>query len=383
MSGRPGLYVHVPFCSRICPYCDFAVLADDEARRRSYTEHLSRELQRRSELGPFDTIYFGGGTPSLLAAEAVERILDTAPLTEDCRRFLEANPEDVNEKTVADWQRLGIDTLSLGVQAFDDGSLDFLGRRHRGGDAERAVELARDGGIGTVSVDLIFGLPGQTKDDWSRELREAIRTEPDHLSCYQLTIHDETLFGRRVREGALIPASVDMQAELFFETYRVLEGAGYVGYEISNFAKATEFRSRHNEKYWDHTPYLGVGPSAHSFDGSVRRWNARTFQDWLRRMERDLDPVVGRERLRDEDLVLESIVLRLRMRDGLDTARFRERFGFDLVHFNEPLIEKLCDEGLLLVSDGHLRPTLAGMAVADSLAVSFEYPRERCQTPRP
>ena len=260
MSHSPGLYVHVPFCSAICPYCDFAVLTGDAARRGRYVEHLLQELDARTELSGFDTLYFGGGTPSLLGADDLRRIRERAPLAESCRIYLEANPEDVSPESVASWRELGVDTLSLGVQAFDDDALSFLGRRHTAAEAHAAVETARDSGFDTVSIDMIFGLPNQPTSVWRASLERAIAHQPDHISCYQLTIHDGTLFGRRRDEGDLDEMPSDAQAELFRETHRMLADSGYEGYEVSNFARGVEHRSKHNQKYWDHTPYLGVGP---------------------------------------------------------------------------------------------------------------------------
>lgn len=374
MIRSPGLYVHVPFCSAICPYCDFAVVTDDGDRRKRYVERLLRELEARTELSGFDTLYFGGGTPSLLASDDLFQICERASLTEDARVFLEANPEDVNETSLARWRELGVSTLSLGLQSFDDDVLSFLGRRHTGADSHTAMEAAHEVGFETLSIDLIFGLPDQSLRAWQETLRSALAHEPDHISCYQLTIHDETLFGRHKREGKLEEAGDDLQAELFLETHRALAEAGYAGYEVSSFARGGKHRSQQNEKYWNHTPYLGIGPSAHSFDGRTRSWNTRSLFSWQRQIDSGARAIAGEETLDDDALLLETIMLRLRTADGLDFDDVSERFHVDLLQCNRELVDRLCDEKLVELSGRCLRPTVQGLAVADSLATSFETP---------
>lgn len=372
--SQPGLYVHVPFCSAICPYCDFAVITGDADRRARYVEHLVRELELPSDLEDFDTLYLGGGTPSLLTHDELEAIRDRARLATGCRIYLEANPEDVSAAKASEWRDLGVSTLSLGVQSFDDEALSFLGRRHTSTQASLAIETARHVGFETLSLDLIFGLPGQSLEQWRRVLDTALAHEPEHLSCYQLTVHDETLFGRRKREGKLRETGDERQADLFLETHRYLGDTGYLGYEVSNFARGEEHRSRHNEKYWDHTPYLGVGPSAHSFDGHTRRWNERSLFVWQQRIASGTRPVSGEESLDDSQLLLETIMLRLRTRAGLDCDAIGSRFDIDLLELNRALVERWCDEALVELDGHHVRPTLEGLAVADTLATSLRFP---------
>lgn len=374
MIRNPGLYVHVPFCSAICPYCDFAVVTGGGDRRKRYVERLLRELEARTELTGFDTLYFGGGTPSLLACDDLHQIRQRAALTEDARVFLEANPEDVNESSLARWRELGVATLSLGIQSFDDAELSFLGRRHTAAEGHTAVQAARDAGFETLSIDLIFGLPEQSLDSWHETLGSALAHEPDHISCYQLTIHDETLFGRKKREGKLREVGDDVQAEFFRETHHALADAGYLGYEVSNFARGAEHRSKQNQKYWDHTPYLGIGPSAHSFDGRTRSWNTRSLFSWQRQIDSGAGAIAGHETLDDDALLLETILLRLRTADGLDFDDVSGRFHVDLLQCNRELVHRLCDEKLVELSGRCLRPTVDGLAVADSLATSFEIP---------
>ncbi len=380
MSGEPaGLYLHIPFCSAICPYCDFAVRVGRREKRRRFVDTLLLEIARHESAAPaaFDTVYFGGGTPSILELVDFERLLGairrTFRLLPGTRVYLEANPEDVSEQSLKDWQGLGIGTLSLGVQSFDDEELRFLGRRHDGAVARRAVELALLAGFETVSVDLIYGLPGQSVGATRRSLRRAVELEPDHLSCYELDIHRRTTFGKLHARGELEKLPNSVQAELLLLTHRVLGDAGYDGYEVSNFARAPKHRSRHNRKHWHHAPYLGLGPSAHSFDGvSQRWWNERLLPRWERALYSGRAPEAGREILESRDLALETVMLGLRTADGIELDAFRRRFDVDLIEGNSALIKQSQAEGLLRHESGRLIPTVRGMAVADGLAASFE-----------
>jgi oxygen-independent coproporphyrinogen-3 oxidase len=338
---------------------------------------------------PFDTVYFGGGTPSQLSAEELGRVLEA------CRAdlafetpwvFLEANPEDVTAEACAAWRALGVRTLSLGVQSFSDEALRFLGRRHTGRQARAAVETALAAGFDTVSIDLIYGLRGQTAEDWRRELEAAVALAPQHLSCYQLTIHAGTPFGVQAKRGQLAELPEDDQAALFELTHRFLADAGWPAYEVSNFARGPSHQSRHNRKYWDHTPYLGLGPSAHSLagaDGSSparRWWNERGTPRWEKRLAAGERPIEGQELLGPKDLAAEALLLGLRTTAGIDLEGMRARYGVDLLAVNDTLVARLVDEGRIVVRaepDGgrSLVPTLSGMAVADGLAAAFDLSR--------
>jgi oxygen-independent coproporphyrinogen-3 oxidase len=374
----PGLYLHVPFCSAICPYCDFAVLTGGRARRARFVEHLlaETELWSGSPFAGCDTVYLGGGTPSALLPEELARVLAAARerlgVAPDAWISLEANPDDVTPEALAAWRAMGVRTLSLGVQSFDPEALVFLGRRHDARQARESVERALAAGFDTVSIDLIYGLPedapGAGPAAWRRTLAEATRLAPHHISCYQLTIHEGTPFGFRQARGALTELPEPAQADLFTFTHRFLAAAGWPAYEVSNFARAPEHRSRHNRKYWDHTPYLGLGPSAHSFDGARRWWNERKLPGWERRVAAGERPIAGEETLDREALALEALMLGLRTVDGVDLDVLRDRYGMNLQVGNAQLLDRLAAEGLLELSAGHLRPTLSGLAVADGLA---------------
>ena len=289
----------------------------------------------------------------------------------DARIFLEANPEDITPGRVGEWRSLGVSFLSLGVQSFDDGELRTLGRRHDGREARSAVEACLEGGFDTVSVDLIFGLPHQDLAVWSRNLDTLVALGPGHVSCYQLTIHEDTAYGRRRARGQLVEMPESGQADLFAYTHERLADAGWAAYEVSNFARAPGHRSQHNLKYWRHVPYLGLGPSAHSFDGARRWWNHRALGAYADRIERGERAVDDTESLDGEALALESLMLGLRTVEGIDLPGYRSRYGVDLPGLNRRLIATLVEEGLVRWDTGRLRPTLPGLAVADGLAARF------------
>jgi len=382
----------VPFCAAICPYCDFSVMRSASPARQRFVDRLVDEVALAApewrDPEPFDTVYFGGGTPSQLKAEELGRVLEA------CRAhlalappaswvFLEANPEDVTPEACAAWRALGVRTLSLGVQSFSDEALRFLGRHHSGRQARTVVETALSAGFDTVSIDLIFGARGQTAEDWRRELATAVELGPQHLSCYQLTIHERTRFGVQAKHGLLSELAEDDQATLFELTHRFLADAGWPAYEVSNFARGPAHQSRHNRKYWDHTPYLGLGPSAHSLAAAEassparRWWNERGTPRWERRLAAGERPIEAHELLGPKDLAAEALLLGLRMTAGIDLDRFRARYGVDLLAANDALVARLVDEGRLVVrSDAQagqwLVPTLTGLAVADGLAAAFD-----------
>jgi len=360
--------------------------------RERFTSRLVEEVALAAhewrDPRPFDTVYFGGGTPSQLSAQELGRVLEACAAhlvfeTPAPWVFLEANPEDVTPEACAAWRALGVRTLSLGVQSFSDEALRFLGRRHSGRQAQAVVETALAAGFDTVSIDLIFGVRGQTAGDWRRELEAAVELAPQHVSCYQLTIHPRTRFGVQAKHGQLAELPEDDQATLFELTHRFLADAGWPAYEVSNFARRPAHQSRHNRKYWDHTPYLGLGPSAHSLavaDPSVparRWWNERGTPQWERRLAAGERPIEAQEVLAPKDLAAEALLLGLRTTAGIDLAHLRTRYGVDLVAANDALVARLVDEGRLVVrtaADGGrwLVPTLAGLAVADGLAAAFD-----------
>jgi oxygen-independent coproporphyrinogen III oxidase len=368
----PGLYVHIPFCLRKCGYCGFYSITD-QTRIPDFLTALGRETALRREwTAPFDTLYLGGGTPSVLPPEALEALIAgiraAFAITEDAEITLEANPADITPDLLTGLRRAGVNRLNRGLQSLNDAALAFLDRRHDRARAVAAVEAARNAGMADLGIDLIYGVPGQDIEPWLQTLREAIALNPDHLSCYQLTLEEGTPLALRHGRGEIAFPGEALQADLFRVTSEFLEDSGYIHYEVSNFARPGR-ESRHNQKYWNHVPYLGLGPAAHSFSGRQRCWNRRSVNAYIADLDAGRDPVEASEILTEEQLRLEALFLGLRTRRGIDLARFRLRYGQDLLGDKRDIIERLVQEGLVEIRDGFLRPTRAGMAIADSLAL--------------
>jgi len=365
---RPGLYLHVPFCRRKCLYCDFYSITD-LAGLAAFGEALLKELDLAAAtgaMGPFDTLYLGGGTPSLLPeallADIFARLARRRLLTAAAEITLEANPDDVTPAKLTFWRQAGVNRLSLGVQSCDDAELRFLGRRHTARQALQALAWAREAGFANLSVDLIYGLPGQARRSWEDSLQQVLAFRPEHLSCYQLTLTPQTPLGARLRRGEVALPTEEEQRQWFLFTAAFLTDQGYRHYEIANFACTWQLVSRHNSKYWRHVPYLGLGPAAHSFDGRRRRWNVRSVEAYCRRLAAGRLPTAGGEVLSAAQLRLETLALGLRTCWGVPLA--------ELAAFPQAgqVLPGLCQAGLVRLEDGRVCPTPAGMVVADSLA---------------
>ena len=328
MDSAEHLYVHVPFCSRRCSYCDFAIAVRRDVPVQEYLGALAAELELRLAVprnGAFKTVYLGGGTPSKLGFEGVTALLGMLRsaagfgLEADAEITIEANPEDVSGESVRAWMAAGVNRLSLGAQSFDNRVLEWMHRTHDGQDVGRAVSSARDNGLADISLDLIFALPSDLERDWGADLRQALDLRVEHVSLYGLTVEPRSPLGRWTARGEVSEAPEERYAEEFLQAHETLGGAGFEHYEVSNFARSGR-RSRHNSSYWRRVPYLGLGPSAHSYDGAARRWNAREYRDWLTRVTGGHDPVEGTEILSPENELSERVYLGLRTMEGLAVA---------------------------------------------------------------
>jgi oxygen-independent coproporphyrinogen III oxidase len=322
------LYVHVPFCTRRCAYCDFSIAVRRAVPIDEYVDGIERELRVRFGSGrrePLETLYLGGGTPSRLGGDGVARLLRTIgrifPLQPEAELTLEANPEDVNPDAVRAWRAAGVNRLSIGAQSFDDGVLKWMHRVHDSDAIGKAVEHARSGGVTNLSLDLIFALPDHLHRDWRSDLRSALALSPAHVSLYGLTIEGRTPLGRWVARGEAVEAPEESYEAEFLLAHRALTTAGFDHYEVSNFAQPG-CRSRHNSAYWTGVAYVGIGPAAHEYDGGgVRRWNARAYAEWLARVREGSDPVEDSEVLTEENRTAESVYLGLRTTGGLAMVR--------------------------------------------------------------
>jgi oxygen-independent coproporphyrinogen-3 oxidase len=353
-----GIYVHIPWCRSICTYCDFDRQAHAFELIPRYVEALQREIERQPGV-VVHSVFFGGGTPSLLAAEQIGAVLDA------CRtRFrvlpgaeitVECNPGDLDAGRVSAYLAVGVNRFSLGVQSFDDTLLRLLGRRHTAAEAEQALCEARAGGAENLSFDLMYGLPGQTPAHWRATLERALALEPDHLSAYLLTIDDRVPLGRQVGRGqVLLPVDDDL-AEMYADAQRLLAAAGFAQYEISNWSRPGR-ASRHNLTYWRDEPYLGIGCGAASSFGGRRYKNTPDPAGYVAALE------AGEAAPRCEDeaparlmAMQDNLALGLRLREGVDLAAFRVRFGEDLARMLGDELDGLLKAGVLELDDGRLR----------------------------
>ncbi|MFO7709196.1 MAG: radical SAM family heme chaperone HemW [Desulfobacterales bacterium] len=375
---RGGIYVHVPFCRRKCPYCDFYSMAD-LSLAPAFLEALEIEI-RRSQPGRlvFDSIYIGGGTPSLLSAAEVARILAALfariRFEQPVEITLEANPGAVGPQELAGLRAAGINRLNIGVQSFQDENLGRLGRIHSADDARRALAQARAAGFDNLGIDLIYGLPGQGLVEWRRDLAEAVGCGPEHIACYMLTLEPGTPLFEAQRAGRFNPAPEERVAELFLATSEFLTEQGYRHYEVSNFARVGQNGarlSRHNSKYWSCHPYLGFGPAAHSFLPPQRFWNHRNLKRYMADLAAGKLPRAGQEELDAAQQMTEFIMLGLRTAEGVDLAEFQQRFGVD---FNErcgAAAAELQGRHLLTLRDGRCAATLRGMLYLNTVTAAL------------
>ena len=389
-----ALYVHIPFCETKCPYCDFNTYAKIESLIPSYVGALRKEIALWGDLlgsPAVKTVFFGGGTPSYLPEEQVgsviQAIRDSFELEEGAEVTLESNPGDITLSKLAAYLAFGVNRLSIGVQSLDDRLLDVLGRRHSAAEAVDSCRKAFEAGFGNVSIDLMYGLPYQSMEDWQQTLSVAIDMGPPHISMYCLTLEEGTPMHEWVKSGRMPEPDSDLAADMHLTAQTAMGTRGYRNYEISNWARPG-FTSRHNLAYWLNQPYLGVGPGAHSYLGEYRFSNLRSPNEYVRKLQDgpvsaehpsilirdDLMgvPVVGAiESVAGRLEIAETLMLGLRLDTGISIEQFAERFGVTPAEAHGEAIAELTSLGLLETLDGHLRLTHRGWLLANEVFVRF------------
>jgi oxygen-independent coproporphyrinogen III oxidase len=366
-----SIYIHIPFCERKCFYCDFYSITGGD-RIDSFLSALRNEIELSADRlahERIETIFFGGGTPSLLSPAQIESIIThigkIANVTEDVETTIEVNPGTIDKEKIRGFLNAGINRLSIGVQSFDDDELKFLQRIHTATDATGAVLDARECGISNLSIDLIYALPQQTQAQWCRTLEKAILLHPEHISAYSLIVEDGTPLAEQVSSKEIIPAGEDEEAILYQLTMEMLAGAGYQHYEVSNYAKPG-FECRHNSNYWNHNNYFGFGPSAHSFQNGRRWWNVRDVREYSTRLAKKQPVVAGQETLTERQLFEEAVMLGLRTGE-LDISRIATRFRIDLQRSVAGLLIALVDEHLVVRNENIFRLTNTGYLLCDEI----------------
>jgi oxygen-independent coproporphyrinogen-3 oxidase len=326
-----GIYVHVPFCKQACHYCNFHFSTSLNSQN-DFIGALLKEIGLQKEyIGSekVETIYFGGGTPSLLPAtgiqEILERIREIFIVDDQAELTLEANPDDINQSILQDWKHGGFNRLSIGIQSFFDEDLRWMNRAHNAKDAEAGILMAREAGFSNISIDLIYGGPTLDNEHWKKNVDKALSFDIPHFSCYALTVEPKTPLYKMIRSKKVPDTDPDQQATQFLLLMKWMEAAGYEHYEISNFAKPG-FRSRHNSSYWQGKKYLGLGPSAHSYDGLSRQWNVSNNNLYIRSLAKN-ELIFEKENLTTTQMLNEYIMTSLRTMEGIDLSSVSEKFG--------------------------------------------------------
>ena len=365
------LYIHIPFCRQACHYCDFH-FSTNLSRKSALVNALCAEIGLRKAYLPgpeLETIYFGGGTPSLLTEPELRQILDTIhanfAVSPTAEITLEANPDDLTPETLTRLRRYA-NRLSIGIQTFDEATLRWMNRAHTATEAETVVRLAREAGFDNLSVDLIYGIPNRPESLWTTDLQKVLALNVPHLSAYALTIEPDTAFGRWEKTGKLPPADEDVAAGQFEELTKVLTSAAYEHYEISNFAKIGQY-ARHNTAYWQRRPYLGIGPSAHSYNGRSRQHNVANNTRYVAAIERGTIPAIVEE-LTTADQVNDYLLTGLRTQWGCSVAELDALLNADFTHTQARDLSTLYTSGWLVRTDGRLYLTESGKLFADRVA---------------
>lgn len=357
-----GLYIHIPFCSSRCVYCGFYSTTGLELRER-YVDAVCKEIEMRASSEKLSTIYLGGGTPSQLTINQLKRILDSAyiynKVENDAEVTIEMNPDDINKDFVEALKALPVNRISMGAQTFSDERLRFLRRRHNASQVKEAVETLRQTGFKNISIDLMYGFPAQTLDEWKADIDQALALKVEHISTYCLMYEEGTALYKLLEQGKVTEIDEELERSMYYTLIERLEAAGYEHYEISNFARKG-YRSRHNSSYWRGVPYIGIGAAAHSFDIKTRSWNVADIHQYIDAMEKS-------ERLFEEEVIdaetsyNDAITVALRTKEGLDlTTLPAQQHQYCMTNAQRHL-----DAHLLRLEDNHLALTKKGLFVSD------------------
>jgi len=373
-----GVYIHIPFCRSRCSYCDFATGLHDDALADRYVHAVVKEMSTSrviAEQPRIDTVYFGGGTPSLLKPHQLELLLSAVNnrfhVGDNVEITMEMNPGTVDANLLKQFRALGVNRASFGAQTFDNKELAKLGRSHTTADTLKTFSDLRSARFDNISFDLIAGLPGQTLERWQQNVNQALALKPEHLSFYLLEVHEGTPLAEHIRRGIQPQPDEDLAAIMYEWMLGRASEAGYEHYEISNLC-LRGFKSRHNTKYWTGEPYFGFGCSAHSYDGQQRRWsNERDIGRYLTAVESDASPIVEQQLLSTAELRSEAVFLGMRLMRGVDTNQFLDTFGVDLRATHQAEIDRFIDAGLVAVEGDVLKLTRAGALMSNEVFAAF------------
>ena len=373
-----GIYIHIPFCRSRCSYCDFATGLYQSELAERYVQAVISEITRAAQLdGPVsaDTVYFGGGTPSMLSADQVERMLTAVhhgfAIDPAAEVTMEMNPGSVTPETLREFRKLGINRASFGAQTFDDRELARLGRSHTSAETLRTFDGLRKAGFENISCDLIAGLPGQTMPGWQHNVELAMSLGPEHLSFYLLEVHSGTPLAEHIKRGLQPVPDEDLAGEMYEWMLGRAEASGYEHYEISNLCRPG-FASQHNTKYWTGAPYLGFGCSAHSYNGKNNRWsNERDVAKYVGLVERGQSPLVEERQLSPEESRAEAVFLGMRLMRGVDLREFRAEYGIDLREVYEADLSRFQEAGLVEFDGDLVRLTRSGALLSNEVFAAF------------
>jgi len=384
LAKSAGIYLHIPFCIVKCPYCDFYSIEnekDDLDSRERFVKALIKEINNSSFAGTsISTIYFGGGTPSMLEGKQIDRILsclrDNFNMNADAEITLELNPGEIDIERLADYRDSGVNRLSMGAQSFQSEELKTLGRLHQPEDVFKAAEMIGQAGFDNFNIDLMYAVPGQTLESVAENVLSAVNLNPKHISAYSLTYEKGTPFYSMKVEGVLNPVDENLEREMSESVIDILGKSGYDRYEISNYS-LEGFESKHNSSYWDGSSYYSFGPSAHSFDGTERWWNIRDVRSYVEKINSNESPIAGKESLTEEQLIFERILLRLRTCSGLHIPSFESEFDLKFSEkFQQQLIEldkmkKSGNQPMYSYVDSYFRLTGRGLRYSDEISELF------------